>query len=98
MPQVKLTEEQKQAYIQGRSGGCPYCKSNNIEGDSYEMHGNCVSQPISCLDCERQWEDVYTLTGIDETEETNGDGHSLVHRPVPVGWIVYLLPHKTTCS
>jgi formate dehydrogenase maturation protein FdhE len=38
---------------------CPFCGSENIEGDFFEGGGEQVWQRVSCLDCENRWTDVY---------------------------------------
>jgi hypothetical protein len=66
----KLTAEEQAEYIKHRSGTCPWCKHDEIEGDSYDYEGDTVAQRIRCLHCGREWDDVYTLTGIEPTQET----------------------------
>lgn len=62
-----LTEKQKRAYI-NNYGKCPYCGSWELDGDSYDADGNLIVQQIHCLACQRYWNDVYTLTGIEEVQ------------------------------
>lgn len=62
-----LTPAAREQYVKHAYGKCPYCGSRDIVGDSLEVDGNQVTQPVSCSECERSWTDVYTLTGIDET-------------------------------
>ncbi len=67
-PSANLTAEQKANYVNNRPGNCPFCGSNEIEGDSYNYEGESVAQRITCNSCERQWDDVYTLTDVEEVE------------------------------
>jgi len=60
-----LTTKQIKKYIKDGGGTCPYCGSSTLDGDSGEFGENC-SQEVSCVDCGRQWIDLYTLTGIME--------------------------------
>ena len=65
-PKAQMSaEEREKAHIANGGGKCPYCGSTNIEGDSGEFGENC-SQEVSCVDCEKRWIDLYTLTGIME--------------------------------
>lgn len=46
---------------------CPYCGSTNIEGDGadYEWSDaspNEMAEVVGCLDCGRQWRDVFTYS------------------------------------
>lgn len=50
---------------------CPMCGSDQIEGESVDFYGGGnISQDVRCLDCDRWWTDVYTLTEqrIDEED------------------------------
>lgn len=54
-----------------KSGGaiCPYCGSKNIEGSGVRsMDGNTMSNEVECQTCQRNWWDIYTLTGVEETK------------------------------
>jgi hypothetical protein len=44
---------------------CPFCLSDNIEGDTLQSDGG-VWQNVRCLDCGGEWQDIYTLTAIDQ--------------------------------
>lgn len=50
------------------SSKCPKCKSDQIEGGSIEIEGNTAFQNVQCLDCDFDWNDLYTLTGMEENE------------------------------
>ncbi|WP_298636789.1 hypothetical protein [uncultured Umboniibacter sp.] len=41
--------------------GCPKCHSNNVQGGSFDVSDNTVSQKMLCDDCEAEWYDVYQL-------------------------------------
>lgn len=59
-------ELKKEQYI--REGGvrCPYCASEDIEGTSFESDLDFSSQKITCNNCGKRWEDIYTLIDIIE--------------------------------
>jgi hypothetical protein len=54
------------AYIQ-RPSRCPYCGSSNIEGggDGVEVNGHQGWQHVECLVCGGEWNDLWTLTGME---------------------------------
>lgn len=61
-----LTAEQKQKYLDCGGNHCPYCESSNIEGlTTIETDSNYASQTIMCLECNQEWDDIYTLTDIE---------------------------------
>lgn len=64
----RLSKDDKLAHVEGGGGICPYCESSNISSGNYDGGGgtNCVTQWVCCLDCEREWTDIYTLTSIEE--------------------------------
>jgi len=59
-----LTSKQKAEYIKNKGTKCPFCGSEDIEGDSFDVNEGKASQEMSCLDCEESWYDIYTLTGV----------------------------------
>lgn len=64
-----LTLEEQADYVREGYGQCPYCKSDQIEGGSWENEGNIVWQRVSCFDCGRSWQDIYELSNIDQMNE-----------------------------
>jgi len=50
------------------SNHCPFCDSEQIEGESLDVNGNEAWQPISCIECGRRWLDIYTLIGFEERQ------------------------------
>lgn len=53
-------------YKQNGGNKCPFCESENIEGDGQVQTDSTYAwQKIICLDCKKEWEDQYTLTGFD---------------------------------
>jgi len=46
---------------------CPWCKSQNVtfSGTDITFHGDSIGQAASCDDCDRNWENVFTLSGYD---------------------------------
>lgn len=52
-------------YIACGGGECPHCGSGDLDGDSFDHYGSFVTQKVFCNECERSWEDYYTLTRYD---------------------------------
>jgi hypothetical protein len=62
-----MTKEQKKEYMDGGGNACPFCKSLNIEGSTdREFYGETQDHMIECLDCEKQWRDIYKLVDVEE--------------------------------
>jgi transposase-like protein len=59
----EITGPGKKAYLQTGGVRCPFCHSKDIEGHSGEF-GQHASQQVSCMDCEREWIDVYKLVDV----------------------------------
>mgnify|MGYP001612083688 CR=1 FL=1 len=64
-----LTKQDIKRYLKTPSK-CPYCGSPDITGKSIDVDGSTATQEVGCdaNDCGRSWIDVYTLTGVMETE------------------------------
>ena len=62
-----LTSQQKAQYLSNNGAMCPFCQSDDIEGDTLQSDGD-VWQNVRCLDCGRVWQDIYTLTAIDQPD------------------------------
>lgn len=63
---VVLTKGQKTKYLKHRGVKCPNCGSPDITGESIEVDAGGATQEISCNECPAQWQDVYTLTGVEQ--------------------------------
>ena len=52
---------------------CPYCNRTDIEGDGEVSTDVGVAwQNMSCIDCNAEWRDEYTLTGYSTFGEDDG--------------------------
>lgn len=69
MKYMKLTPEQKKAYLQD-SSKCPYCGAEGVEGGEVQDEGDQHFQNITCSACNREWVDIYTLSDVDDGEQT----------------------------
>jgi hypothetical protein len=50
-------------YVEKGGCTCPFCGSDDIEGGSFNADAGYATQETSCNECDRSWEDQYTLTG-----------------------------------
>ena len=57
-----------EAYVQHSGGGCPACRSGQMEGDSFDAEAAQVWQRIRCLACGASWTDIYRLQGYEDLE------------------------------
>lgn len=46
-------------------GVCPWCGSDEIEGDDWELYdNNVVSQECRCYKCDGYWTEAYTKSNV----------------------------------
>lgn len=50
-----------------RPNHCPFCDTDQLEGDGVEIDGRNAYQEIRCLKCDKSWTDYYVLIGYNET-------------------------------
>jgi len=62
-----LTEQQKAYYM--RKGSCPYCLGAQVEAGDIDGNDNFLSQKMLCLECNKNWNDIFQLIDIDENQE-----------------------------
>ncbi len=67
-PDGHLTQPERAAYVVRGYGHCPFCKSDQLDGESLTVELNKVTQPVGCSACGKTWTDVYTLTAIVEED------------------------------
>lgn len=74
---------------------CPFCKSDNITGGSWDAEAGSCSQEASCDDCHKNWYECYTACGYAE-----------MHHPLPKSnddaalkaWISLKCDHDDVCA
>lgn len=59
-----ISKEQEEKYIKHMGAFCPYCNSKNMENGRFNMDADYVTVYVTCLDCNKEWEDIYMLSGI----------------------------------
>lgn len=65
---MAITKEQEKKYIKEFGAVCPVCGSDQIEGGSIDIDNGMAYQNCYCNDCQEEWTDEYSLTGITEAE------------------------------
>ena len=60
-----MTPEQKKKYLESPFH-CPFCGSENIHADRFECSDGGAYQPVLCSSCHKKWNDIYTLTDVEE--------------------------------
>ena len=65
-----LTKDQIAEYLNNGGAVCPYCGNNAVvaSGETKAV-GIEARQQIVCFKCNKEWVDVYKLTGIEEVEK-----------------------------
>ena len=54
-------------YLLHKGLHCPFCDSEDISAsEGMEQDGPTASQRIHCDTCDKQWDDLFTLTGFDD--------------------------------
>ncbi len=61
---MKTQEE----YLQDPTA-CPFCGSTSIDGADVTVDGGSANQHVECMDCRREWRDVYSLIEFEPIEE-----------------------------
>lgn len=61
---------------------CPKCGSNQIEGQEVEIMPGSARQDVSCLECDAEWAEFYTLDHFSFYEKSDPlaqvDGHGCI--------------------
>jgi len=62
---TKLTEQMIKTYLAFDGNCCPVCGSEDIEATGgFDFEGGYVYENIVCNNCNSEWTDEYSLTGI----------------------------------
>jgi len=61
---MELTEQQAKQYVESDGVRCPFCGSDDIEGESITVDAGRVYQRVLCQVCGESWHDGYTLDSI----------------------------------
>ena len=63
---TELTEDRKRVYLEHGGLICPFCGSRAISTQEFNADHAEGWQDVYCEDCEGEWRDLYTLTGVEE--------------------------------
>lgn len=66
-----FTHETAVKYLADGGSRCPHCGSENLEGGRVQADGPIAWCGVSCLACEREWTDQYTLSGVSDEPARN---------------------------
>lgn len=60
-------------YVKKEDNICPFCGSDNLDGESVDIDANGASQEVSCFDCGGVWQDNYRLTSFTVIQAPKGN-------------------------
>ena len=81
-PEPALTQEQANKYIADEATHCPFCGSDQVEGQSFDYEDGRIYHPIICTACGRSWQDGYTLDSISADAVEGGEPSEFLYRTV----------------
>ena len=55
-------------YMERGGNICPYCSSEDIDGERIEADGNIAWTQVNCNNCGSIWRDLYNLIGVEEVQ------------------------------
>ncbi len=64
MSSNRISPEAQTQYIADGGVLCPFCQSHDITGGVITIDNGIASQDASCSDCNEEWTDLYSLTGV----------------------------------
>lgn len=73
-PRITITWKSKekidpiQAKYLAALNSCPFCGSEDVEGDFVETDSSEAWQPVTCNNCGKGWNDLYKLVGFEEEQ------------------------------
>ena len=59
------SEPDKKTYLAQGGVNCPFCGSSEIEGEGFDYEGEHIFQDIYCIDCRKEWTDIFSLTDME---------------------------------
>lgn len=60
-----ITPEMIEEYVR-HPNFCPFCDSPDIEGGYFESDWDIVWTTVTCLECKKQWDEIFKLKTIEE--------------------------------
>lgn len=52
---------------------CPFCGSEEIQANDEFYEYKAITQVVTCMDCEKSWNEHYTLTSFTHNESSRID-------------------------
>ena len=65
---LELTDEMKIDYLKSGGDYCPFCGSQRITSDQLQINGEIGYRNTTCQNCDAQFVDTFTLTGVEVAE------------------------------
>jgi len=61
-----MDEEKRKKYLEKKGVICPYCESDHISANRYEIgiDNENVFVVCSCESCDKKWKDVYEMVDV----------------------------------
>jgi formate dehydrogenase maturation protein FdhE len=75
-----LTLEEIEDYLSRKGTVCPFCKSDDIEGEDFSVDMNDGRLEVRCNVCNRYWHDVYRLVHVVALDEQGSEIETVIIR------------------
>ena len=62
----------RQKYLKSSGSHCPFCESTDITSGPIQADGPVAWAEAECEGCGASWQDVWSLTDIDEAKDRGG--------------------------
>ncbi len=56
--------KQARGYFQTNGVNCPYCASDDLEGEAVDTDATKITQKTKCNGCGQNWKDFYKIMGV----------------------------------
>lgn len=77
-----LDDVNPKEYFRYSGNRCPYCGSEKVDAGTRDWDEPYMYQEIMCLDCEKEWSDIYMLIGF--TANNKDYWNPIISTPVSV--------------
>lgn len=62
----KLTDEMRKKYLENFGTRCPFCDSDDIDGEDVQLGQGEIWENLWCNVCKEKWVDIYRLVGVEQ--------------------------------
>ena len=87
-PEPALTQEQADKYIADEGGSCPFCGSDQVEGQNFDYEYGRNYRGVTCTACGRSWQNGYTLDSISADGVEGGEASEFFYHTVKPARII----------